>query len=161
MYKLGVYKTHPNAVIPRKASHERESSFFEDAAWDLFHVLGDTAILAGETKRFDTGLKIILPVCTWAKFHDRSGLALKGLQVLGGVIDNSYTGSWIVILHNSSNVDVDISSDKAIAQFTIEQITPVSLEEIQEPEFQQLAEYRLRSRGDSGFGSSDKNAAKK
>lgn len=146
-------KEDKEAFLPEKA----HTGSFEDAAYDLYLPLSGTVIrlAPGERRLFSTGLKALIPSGYWVKFHERSGLASKaGIQVLAGVIDNTYTGLWKVLLFNCSDTEVCISPGQAVAQFTIETVTLSSVMEVDPITFEQ--EEQLRSRKDNGFGSTDK-----
>lgn len=45
-----------------------------------------------------TGIYMSMPKGYWGKIENRSSMSLKGVQVLGGVIDPDYTGEIKVIL---------------------------------------------------------------
>lgn len=77
--------------------------------------------------------------------RDRSGLAVKGLHVLAGVIDSSYRGEWKVVLMNLSDTDYNIVKGERIAQAII-----VRREQLEIKETQVLSN---TARGDGGFGS--------
>ena len=71
---------------------------------------------AGKTARIDVNLYIKLPDDHFMLLLSRSGLAAKGLLVVGGVIDPDYRGSIEVILHNTNQTDFRISKGQRIAQ---------------------------------------------
>lgn len=143
-------KIFQNAILPSKA----HTGIFQDAAYDLFSSLLDELVIhPGERIMVPTGLRAILPEGYWVKFHERSGLASKGIHVMGGVIDSAYTGEWKVILYNSNTETVVIGIGKAIAQFTIEKLTPSTICEVNDVDF--ISHAANRERGVNGFGSSD------
>ena len=53
-----------------------------------------------------TGLYMRMPEGYWGKIEGRSSLALKGVQVLGGVIDPDYEGEIKVILMSVGNYSI-------------------------------------------------------
>jgi dUTPase len=55
----------------------------------------------GDTKLIDLGVRIGFDKGMGAFLKERSGLATKGIHVLGGVIDNTYTGQLKAVLYNS------------------------------------------------------------
>lgn len=145
-------KTDPRAKEPAKAhSHPLTG----DAAYDLFS-LEKVVLKPLEQQIVDTGIKVLIPSGFWIKFHERSGLAAKGIQVHGGVIDNGYTGNLKVILYNSSNFSITLDAAKAITQFTLEKMRPVFILEASEEEFNKWSSDRLR--GEKGFGSTDESS---
>ena len=140
------------AQVPTKA----HIGPFEDAAYDLYAPAKEngTHLLQPTTQQMiGTKLAFIIPEGYWIKLRERSGLATKGIHVLGGVIDCGYTGEVKVILYNSGKEPVAIPADKAICQFTVEKLTKSSMQELSYAAFSwQAAE---RQRGEKGFGSSD------
>ena len=108
---------------------------------------------AGQRKLVGTGIRLAIPDGYWVKFHERSGLANKGIHVLGGVIDSGYTGELKVIVYNSGHDAYEHDCNKAIAQFTVEKVTKSDLELISVEDMDLQATYRERQ--SKGFGSSD------
>ena len=77
-----VQKLHPDAQIPRYA----HVGPFGDLAADLYCVSTWT-LAPGETLAIPTGLALGMPPDYGALIEDRSGMALRGLTTLAGVID--------------------------------------------------------------------------
>jgi dUTP pyrophosphatase len=77
--------------------------------------------------------------------EDRSGLAVRGVTTLAGVIDPGYRGEIKVVMTNLSPTPVEIKPGDRIAQLRIVQRIEASFEEVDE-----LGE---ASRGAGGFGS--------
>ncbi len=150
---LRCVKLDGSAQVPTKA----HTGLFEDAAYDLYAPAKETGtrLLQPTTQQMvGTKLSFIIPNGYWLKLRERSGLATKGIHVLGGVIDCGYTGEVKVILYNSSKEPVSIPTDKAICQFTVERLSKSCIEELTSSEFEELT--AKRQRGEKGFGSSDK-----
>jgi len=78
-------------------------------------------------------------------FKDRSGVALKGVEVHAGVIDPEYRGEWRVLLKNASHCDVRIEVGDRIAQ-ALPFVTPTIF-------FDEVATLDETERGDGAFGS--------
>lgn len=138
-------KLSDNAVIPK---YTREN----DACLDLY-CAKETSIICGETKIVPTDLAIELPKGFEARVRGRSGLASKGLQVHHGTIDEEYRGNIGVIITNT-NGTVGSHTFKVgdrIAQFSITPVFPIMVLEAKE-----LSD---TTRGEAGFGSSDKVVA--
>lgn len=94
-----------------------------------------------------TGLSISLPEKTFGLIKPRSGMSKDhGLNVLAGVLDNSYRGEIIVIF----TVKTPFSLHKGDR---IAQLVPTS---IIEDKIEIVDELDETERGDSGFGSSGK-----
>lgn len=72
-----------------------------DAGFDL-SIPSEIYILAGETRVINTHVRVELPEGWWGLIRERSSLAMQGVQVLGGVIDQGYRGELKIILHNHS-----------------------------------------------------------
>ena len=150
---LKVFKHVKTAIMPRK---NHSTGVFTDAAYDLY-ALNDTLIQGRGL--VSTGLSIIIPAGYWVKFHERSGLASKkGIHVLGGVIDNTYSGEWKVILYCGEGMSTVVEAGQAICQFTVEKMTESSTIEITSGDFY-LEEF-YRDRKSKGFGSSDETTKK-
>jgi dUTP pyrophosphatase len=93
-----------------------------------------------------TGIKLSLPKQCYGSIRDRSGLAIKGITTLGGVIDNEYTGEIGVILLNVSKKPFVIEKYDRIAQMIIQKYESC--------EFTQTNNLEKTLRGEKGFGSS-------
>jgi len=92
------------------------------------------------------GISANTPKGTYLHIAPRSGLACKGIQVLGGIVDAGYTGNISVILFNTSNKEITFTSGDRIAQ-----IIPTKIEL---PTLVQTDSLDSTDRGASGFGSS-------
>lgn len=149
---LRFFKLKSNAILPKKA----HTGPFEDAAFDLFWSEPIDMILEpGERALVSTGLACAIPSGYWVKFHERSGLANKnGIEVYAGVIDPGYMGEWKVILHNSGKIPFTLKPGMAMAQFSLEEIIPTEIEEIDSDTFE--IEKSKRTRQENGFGSTTK-----
>ena len=141
-----VYATKPTVVNQLYANTTLEAP----TPADEDHIL---RLLAGERKLVGTGIRLAIPDGYWVKFHERSGLANKGIHVLGGVIDSGYTGELKVIVYNSGHDTYEHDMVKAIAQFTIEKVTNSEIELISIEDME--IEASKRERQSKGFGSSD------
>lgn len=146
--KLKCVKLDNKATLPTKA----HDGLFEDAAYDLY-ATEEVILNYGDRKMVGTKLSFIIPNGYWLKLRERSGLANKGVHILGGVIDCGYTGEVKVIMFASGPDQVVISPDKAICQFTVERLTRSTVEELSFASF--TTEANDRKRGEKGFGSSD------
>ena len=100
--------------LPRRATQG-------SAGFDIY--TPDTIILLpGAPVKVETGLQLFVPPHTVGKLEGRSSLGVKGIQVLGGVIDSDYQGEISVILVNVSCVPVTIPAGHACAQLLLLQI---------------------------------------
>jgi dUTP diphosphatase len=140
---IKVARVQPNATLPRYA----HSGPFGDLAADLYAAEAVT-LAAGETKAVATGLAFEFPAEFGALVQDRSGLALKGISTLAGVIDPGYRGELKVVVTNLGSRSFDIGLGDRIAQLRI-----VRRIEAEFCEAESLSETQRNVRG---FGSTGK-----
>src|SRR6266498_1138603 len=120
-----------------------EYAHSNDIGADLF-AYEDSALKRGEIKAIYTGIKIALPTGWGGFILEKSGLALKGVQVMGGVIDTGYRGEIKVILRNVSDGYFFIKKGMKIAQLEIRPVYQAT--------FIEVAELDVTARNESGFG---------
>ena len=140
---IKVARLQPNAMLPRY-SH---SGPFSDLAADLYAAEA-VSLSAGETRAVGTGLAFEFPPEFGALVQDRSGLALKGISTLAGVIDPGYRGELKVVVTNLGTQPFEINPGDRIAQLRI-----VHRIEAEFTEAESLAETQRNARG---FGSTGK-----
>jgi len=138
--QIKVKKLDPAAQIPRYA-HVGE---YGDLAADLY-ALDGAVLAAAETRPVATGIAMEFPSTHGALVEDRSGLAVRGVTTLAGVIDPGYRGEIKVVMTNLAATPVEIKPGDRIAQLRIVQRIEARFEEVE-----QLGE---AARGASGFGS--------
>lgn len=97
------------------------------------------------TTMVSTGIRIKLPIDTYGRIALRSSLALKGITINSGVVDQDYTGEIRVILVNTSDFAFPITTGDRIAQLIVERIAMVDI--------QQVKQLDNTARGEGGFGS--------
>lgn len=144
MVKIKVKRLDPAARVPRYAHAEG----YGDLAADVYASSGVTLAVAGQagsTQAVPTGIALEFPATHGALVEDRSGLALRGVTTLAGVIDPGYRGELKVVMTNLGVAPVEISPGDRIAQLRIVQRMEAAFEEVAE-----LAE---TERGAGGFGS--------
>src|ERR1700753_732761 len=101
--KIKVQKLHPAAELPRYA----HTGPYGDLAADLY--AAEPATLSpGATALVPTGIAMEFPADHGALVEDRSGLAVKGITTLAGVIDPGYRGEIRIVLTNLSANPVEI-----------------------------------------------------
>ncbi len=142
--KILVQRLHPAAQLPRYA----HVGAYGDLAADLF--AAEAAVLApvghpGATQLVRTGLAMELPSTHGALVEDRSGLAVRGVTTLAGVIDPGYRGELKVVLTNLGTEEQVVAPGHRIAQLRIVERIEAVFEETDT-----LAE---APRGTGGFGS--------
>lgn len=140
MIAIRVKKLDAAAQMPRYA-HVGE---FGDLAADLYASVGVT-LAAGSTQAVPTGIAMEFPSTHGALVEDRSGLAMRGVTTLAGVIDPGYRGEIKIVVTNLSPTAVEIKPGDRIAQLRIVQRIEATFEEVSE-----LGE---AARGAGGFGS--------
>ena len=137
---INIKKIHGDAKIPEYKSKE--------AAGCDFYSLEDVQIAPGETKKIRTGVCIEIPFGHYLRIEDRSGLAVKGVHKVSGIIDSDYRGEILIVLHNHSKEDHSIEKHDRIAQGIV---TPVS-----QVVFREMKELSSTERGERGFHSTGK-----
>lgn len=144
MVRIGVKRLHANAQLPRYA-HMGE---FGDLAADLY--ASEPATLApGQTLAVPTGLAMEFPATHGALVEDRSGLAMRGVTTLAGVIDPGYRGEIKVVLVNLGAAPVAIAPGDRVAQLRI--VQRIEAEFLEMDELQTALDQGARGTG--GFGS--------
>jgi len=138
--KIKVMKLHPAAQLPRYA----HTGYFGDLAADVYAV-ESVSIAGGATVAVPTGIAMEFPSTHGALVEDRSGLALRGLTTLAGVIDPGYRGELKVVVTNLNSGAIELKAGERVAQLRIVQRIEASFEEVTA-----LGE---AARGDAGFGS--------
>ena len=135
-----VQRLLPAAQMPRYA----HVGPFGDLAADLYAVAGVT-LEAGETLPVATGVAMEFPATHGALVEDRSGLAVRGITTLAGVIDPGYRGELKIVLTNLTSEPQMVAPGHRIAQLRIVERIQATFEETD-----MLAE---APRGVAGFGS--------
>jgi len=133
-------RLRPNAQLPRYA----HTGLWGDLAADLYSAEAAT-ISPGSTTLVPTGLAMAFPSDYGALVEDRSGLAVKGITTLAGVIDPGYRGEIKVVLTNVSSTPIELKEGDRIAQLRIVRRI--------EADFEEVATLDGTVRGDGGFGS--------
>jgi dUTP pyrophosphatase len=92
-----------------------------------------------------TGVSSEIPNNYFVSIRDRSSMAIKGIHVMGGVIDAGYRGEWKMIMINLSGNDYKIELGDKIAQGI--------LQSAKQPKIEIVNDLSDSSRGTGGFGS--------
>src|SRR5580692_628675 len=113
--KILVQRLLPAAQMPRYA----HAGPYGDLAADLF--AAEAAVLEpvgqpGSTVLVRTGLAMELPSTHGALVEDRSGLAVRGITTLAGVIDPGYRGELKIVLTNLAKEPYLVEVGQRIAQ---------------------------------------------
>ncbi len=115
-----------------------------DAGADLYSA-EDKKIEAGEISKVRIGLSIAIPDGFVGIVMDKSGIALKGIHSIAGVVDSSFRGELEIVLANLGKSAFEIKKGQKVCQMVI---MPVATAKITEAE--KLSETK---RGKKGFGS--------
>jgi dUTP pyrophosphatase len=137
---IKVRRLHAAATLPRYA----HIGAWGDLAADLYAAVA-TTLAPGETLPVSTGVALEFPSEYGALVEDRSGLAVRGLTTLAGVIDPGYRGEIKVVLTNLGHTPIEIRVGDRIAQLRLVQRI--------EARFEEASELEDAPRGTGGFGS--------
>jgi dUTP pyrophosphatase len=149
-------KIHPKAVTPEKTPGNLgfDLSVVADENFFRWYEPGHPrerryTLHPGQHKIFHTGLKIAIQSGYGVVFWDRSGLSIvQGLTMLGGCIDCTYRGEWLVCIKNVSQSNYTISEgDRIIQCITLPEFII---------NFHEQKSLDDTPRGESGFGASGK-----
>lgn len=134
---LKIKRIHKEAKLP-SYSHQG------DAGLDVFSVV-DCTLKSQEVRAIPTGIQMAIPKGFVGLVWDKSGLSLKGVHRMAGVIDSGYRGEVKVVMVNLSQQPFEIKKGMKIAQILIQPVTGVKVVEVEELE--------KTARGEKGFGS--------
>ena len=111
---ISVQRLDPAAQLPRYA----HAGPFGDLAADL-HAIAPPRLHLAKPYPFRPASPLGCPAGFGALLADRSGVALRGLHTLAGLIDPGFRGELKVILHNLSTVPQSIAAGDRIAQMRV------------------------------------------
>lgn len=117
--ELKVKRIHPDAKIP-VYGHPG------DAGMDLFAVV-DRVLGPGEVFAVPTGIQVAIPSGFVGLIWDKSGISLKGVHRLAGVVDAGYRGEVQVVMINLGNEPFPIRKGMKIAQMLIQPVAAVAV----------------------------------
>ncbi len=135
--ELKVKRVHPEARIP-VYGHPG------DAGMDLFSVV-DHELAPGVVFAVPTGIQVAIRAGFVGLIWDKSGISLKGVHRLAGVVDAGYRGEVQVVMINLGKEPFAIKKGMKIAQMLIQPVVPVEIIESDSLDD--------TSRGEGGFGS--------
>ncbi len=138
--KLKVKRIHEDAKLPL---YQHKG----DAGLDIFSSI-DCVLEKGEVKPVSSGIKVAIPEGYVGLIWDKSGISLKGVHRLAGVVDSGYRGEVKVVMVNLGDEPFVIEKGMKIAQLLIQPINEMEVVEVEELE--------ETSRGEEGFGSTGK-----
>jgi dUTP pyrophosphatase len=135
--ELKVKRIHPDSKVP-VYGHPG------DAGMDLFAVV-DRTLAPGEVFAVPTGIQVAIPAGSVGLIWDKSGISLKGVHRLAGVVDAGYRGEVQVVMINLGKEPFTVKKGMKIAQMLIQPVTEVRIVESESLDD--------TSRGEGGFGS--------
>jgi dUTP pyrophosphatase len=135
--ELKVKRIHPEAKLP-VYGHPG------DAGLDLFSVV-DRDLAPGEVLAVPTGIQMAVPAGHVGLVWDKSGISLKGVHRLAGVIDAGYRGEVQVVMINLGAAPFALKRGMKIAQLLVQPVAAVEVIECEALDD--------TSRGQGGFGS--------
>ena len=135
--ELRVKRIHPEAKLP-VYGHPG------DAGLDLFSVV-DRELAPGEVFAVPTGIQVAVPAGHVGLVWDKSGISLKSVHRLAGVVDSGYRGEVQVVMINLGAAPFAVRKGMKIAQMLVQ---PVAAVEVVESD-----SLDGTSRGEGGFGS--------
>jgi dUTP pyrophosphatase len=115
-----------------------------DAGLDLFSVV-DRELAPGEVFAVPTGIQIAVPAGHVGLVWDKSGISLKAVHRLAGVVDAGYRGEVQVVLINLGASPFALRRGMKIAQLLVQPVAAVEVVEADSLDG--------TSRGQGGFGS--------
>ncbi len=135
--ELRVKRIHPEARLP-VYGHPG------DAGLDLFSVV-DRDLLPGQVFAVPTGIQVAIPQGFVGLVWDKSGISLKGVHRLAGVVDAGYRGEVQVVMINLGRETFALKKGMKVAQMLIQPVVTVAVVESETLDD--------TSRGQGGFGS--------
>ncbi len=138
--ELKVKKIHKDAKVP-------SYGHVGDAGLDLFSVM-ECVLKGGEARAISTVIQVAIPDGYVGLIWDKSGISLKNIHRLAGVVDSGYRGEIKVVMTNLSTEAFSIEKGMKIAQMLIQPVVRVKVVDSEELDD--------TSRGENGFGSTGK-----
>lgn len=114
----------------------------------------DMYISQNEFVNIPSGIKVNVPRGYMLMAFNKSGVALKGLQVGACCVDEDYLGEIHLHVTNIQKSTVRLEAGQKLVQFIL---IPVFYDFIEEVHLNDLYKYKITSeRGEGGFGSTNK-----
>jgi dUTP pyrophosphatase len=97
----------------------------EDAGFDLYTPT-EVVVKPGEVKTIPLNFKINFSTLSYGQIAPKSGLAAKGLHIMGGVVDSGYEGVVSVVVTNLNweNGPLSLNAGDKIAQLIMHPYSP-------------------------------------
>lgn len=149
-------RVRPDAKPPTRANPS-------DAGLDLFYNPDDPSETAvsigpGESKLFQTGLRVGVPHGFMLEIKNRSSIASKRSLLVGAcVVDSGYDGEIFVNLHNVGNTPQIVSRHEKIAQAVMVPVVHFRALETSTGNLYEWHPITISNRGSGALGSTDVN----
>ncbi|KAG6495321.1 hypothetical protein ZIOFF_043115 [Zingiber officinale] len=88
-------------------------------------------ITPNERRLLTTGICIQVPDGLYARIAPRSSAALRGIIIMGGVIDTDYRVEIKILTYNTTNEDIYLEEQECIEQLILEYIATPQVREVQ------------------------------
>jgi thymidylate synthase len=141
--EIAFYRTSQKAKIPCRGSKL-------SAGMDVFAPQAGTICQFRVTK-IPLNLKVVIPSGHYLRIANRSSFAARGVDILGGVIDEDYRGEISCVFVNHSSENVNFKAGDAIAQLILEKISRPRITEA----LDDVQDTHPTARGKGGFGSTN------
>ena len=135
--ELKIKRIHADAKLP-------SYGHAGDAGLDLF-AAENYIFMPGAVRAVQTGIKVAIPRGYVGLIWDKSGISLRGVHKLAGVVDAGYRGEVQVVMINLGTMPFEIKAGMKIAQMLVQPVNEVQVVEVDELDD--------TSRGEGGFGS--------
>ena len=136
-FNVKIRLNHPDAKVPQK----NESG---SVGFNIFSV-DEIIIPIGHRKLVSTGISSEMSKDFYLKIAPISGLAIQGIDIGAGVIDNNYIGVIKVLVINNGHIPFHVKKGMKIAQIILERCSDIRIDIVD-----RLSEIE---RGYGGFGS--------
>lgn len=134
-------------IVNQSANPLPTSKHKGDSGLDLrANLHSDLILKVGERVKIGTGLYMKFDAGYELQIRNRSGLSIKGFDIVFGTIDSSYRGEIKVICINNTGSEYTVRHGERIAQGVFAKVE-------EEIEFEQVDTLEESLRGANGFGS--------
>ena len=145
MVKIKFKKLSENAIIPTKGRAG-------DACFDLY-AAEDVVVVEWQTSLVKTNIAMEIPEGYFGKIYTRSGMALRGWETTGGILDSNYRGDvGVLIRHIYTGWYVESRNEHHIQKG--DRIAQLAIHKVEDVEFEEVEELSNTIRGEQGYGSS-------
>ena len=141
--KVAVVK---HVKLPERSGRNAGFDFFVHKNFDNVKLLPLSSV------NVPSGIKVRVPEGHALIAFNKSGMAIKGLQVGACVIDENYTGEIHLHVTNIGNKPIWIKRHMKLVQFLLIPVTYADVEHVSHPD-KLYEDFDVNERGENGFGS--------